>query len=281
MSQPSGERPHVKPYVFEDVFSKSLHFSIHEIQSRMRTLHPHALDLRYTRTMMAFLLFVPQPTSLVMLGLGGGSLAKFCYRYLPKTRMDAVEINPHVIALRDEFCVPPDDERFRVHEADGAQFMREVKQPCDVLLLDAFDDQGLPGALCSLRFYKDCFKAMQPGGVLVANFPAGSVGLDKCIERIRRSFAQAVMQVRGDEGDNVIVFAFKPVAGQALSPQRVGVMGRPMWMDDEAWAQLMPAFAVVLARRSLWARAQRTRNHRFARTHRYTERWVRTRRPPG
>ena len=53
---------------------------------------------------------------------GGGSLAKFCYRHLPDTCITVVEINPHVIALRDEFKVPPDDRRFRVVEADGVHF---------------------------------------------------------------------------------------------------------------------------------------------------------------
>ncbi len=31
----------------------------------------------------------------------------------PAHEIDVVEINPHVVALRNEFCVPPDDERFR------------------------------------------------------------------------------------------------------------------------------------------------------------------------
>eukprot|EP01034_Spumella_vulgaris_P002483 gene2483-3228_t len=34
------------------------------------------------------------------------------------TRIKVVEINPHVIALRDEFQVPADDERFKVRRGD-------------------------------------------------------------------------------------------------------------------------------------------------------------------
>ncbi|MDE8344502.1 MAG: hypothetical protein POG24_11875, partial [Acidocella sp.] len=64
---------------------------------------PCALDLEYSRTMMGFLLFKPEPKHIAMVGLGGGSLAKFCHRYLPATRIEVVEINPHVLALRDEF----------------------------------------------------------------------------------------------------------------------------------------------------------------------------------
>ena len=244
MSQNPSSSQHVKPYVYEDLMSKSLHFSIHEIQSRMRVLNPNSLDLRYTRTMMGFLMFNPRPESIAMVGLGGGSLAKFCYRYLPKSRMDVVEINPHVIALRDEFSIPRDGTHFRVIAADGAQFIREVTRRYDVLLLDGFDDQGLPTRLSSPRFYQDCAHALQPGGVMVANFPAGLPGLKRCVNRMRRSFQDAVMLV-GHEGlDNVIVFAFKLDEGQKLG-SRIGVMGRPMGLDIKAWEQLMPAFADI------------------------------------
>lgn len=224
--------------------SKSLHFSIHEIQSRMRVLNPHALDLRYTRTMMGFLMFNHRPESIAMVGLGGGSLAKFCYRYLPKSRMDVVEINPHVIALRDEFCIPRDGSHFRVIAADGAQFVRDASRRYDVLLLDGFDDQGLPARLSSARFYKECAAAIQPGGVLVANFPAGLPSLKTYVDRIKRAFQGAVIQVGYEGLDNVIVFALKPDELQTAMP-RVGIIGRPKGLDDEAWEQLMPAFAEI------------------------------------
>jgi spermidine synthase len=81
-----------------------------------------------------------------MIGLGGGSLAKYCYRHLPDTTITAVEINPQVIALRDQFHVPRDDERFRVICADGAKYVTDPfpdHRP-DVLLIDGYDADGLP-----------------------------------------------------------------------------------------------------------------------------------------
>jgi spermidine synthase len=244
MSQSPSAAQHVKPYVYEDLISKSLHFSIHEIQSRMQVLKPHSLDLRYTRTMMGFLMFNPHPESMAMLGLGGGSLAKFCHRYLPTSRMDVVEINPHVIALRDEFCIPPDGTNFKVIAADGAQFIRDVTSCYDVLLLDAFDDQGLPSGLSTPRFYQNCARALQPGGIMIANFPAALPELKRCINRIRRSFQDAVMVVGYEGLDNVVVFAFKLDDGQKLG-SRIGVIGCPKGLDSEAWEQLMPAFSSI------------------------------------
>ncbi|WP_374568002.1 hypothetical protein [Ideonella sp.] len=62
---------HVRPFVYESLTSKALHFSISAIQSRMKLRDPDALDLEYTQTMMGFLLFHPKPRQIVMIGLGG------------------------------------------------------------------------------------------------------------------------------------------------------------------------------------------------------------------
>ena len=60
----------------------------------------------YTRAMMAFLLFNPEPRHVLMIGLGGGSLAKYCHRKLPATRITVLELDHDVIALRAKFGIP-------------------------------------------------------------------------------------------------------------------------------------------------------------------------------
>ena len=110
-----------QPYIFDSACERRLHFTNHATQSAMSLSDPDALIAQYTRKMMAFLLFNPHPEHIVMIGLGGGSLAKFCYRNLPRSRITVVEIDEDVIALRDEFCIPKDDGRFRVVHDDGAR----------------------------------------------------------------------------------------------------------------------------------------------------------------
>ena len=81
---------------------------------------PRALDLEYSCTLMGFLSFQPEPKHIAIFGLGGGSLPKFCHRYVPAALIEAVEINPQVPALRDEFQIPRDDERLTVLPGAGA-----------------------------------------------------------------------------------------------------------------------------------------------------------------
>lgn len=48
---------------------------------------------------------------------------------------------------------------------DGAEFVKEEHQKFDVLLADGFDIGGLPDALCSLQYYDDCYKLLNPRNV--------------------------------------------------------------------------------------------------------------------
>ncbi|MDO9075757.1 MAG: transferase [Rubrivivax sp.] len=234
---------HVKPFVYETPNVKALHFSISEVQSRMQVRHPDALDLEYTRTMMGFLLFHPAPRHLTMIGLGGGSLAKFCHRHLPRTHIRAVEINPHVIALRDSFQVPPDGPRFEVVRGDGARLVREAAVPCDVLLVDGYDSSGLPSRLGMARFYDDCHDALEPGGVLVVNLHSGHHRFDILVDRMRRSFDDSVLLVDASDRSNTIVFAFKD---RDLADLRRGALRPPQGLDGVAFKQLRADFAAVV-----------------------------------
>ena len=169
MTEPHTESSTRKPFILENQVTRSLHFSAPEIQSRMSLLKPDALDLEYTRMMMGFLMFDSQPGRIAMIGLGGGSLAKFCYRHLTRTAIEVVEIDPDVIALRDAFCIPKNDDRFAVIQADGANYVRDAPARPDILLVDGFDSKGIPRQLCSQEFYKDCFDLLHENGIMVVN----------------------------------------------------------------------------------------------------------------
>jgi spermidine synthase len=201
---------HVQPYLYEDEDSVSLHFELHSIQSRMRRDDPNALVLDYTRTMMGCLLLHPAPQRLLMIGLGGGSLPKYCHHHVPHADITVVEINPHVIALREAFAVPPDSARFRVLLGDGAVLVTQQPALLDLLMVDGFTYEGQPEALCSADFYAACRAALAPDGVLVVNLSAADKHSTVYRDRIAAAFDEALLAVRSDDGGNVVVLAGAP-----------------------------------------------------------------------
>lgn len=200
---------HYEPYLMEDSVYKALHFDGRCVQSRMRKNAPNELQFGYTRMMMGFLLFNPAPKDILIVGLGGGSLSKFCFHQLPDTVITTVEISPEVIALREEFAIPLDSERFRVICADAAEYLADQTAIADVILLDGYQDYGLPPALSSQRFYRHCYGALRDNGVVTANLWGSDMTVHHCLRRIRASFDEKMLKVRSPTSDNIVAVALK------------------------------------------------------------------------
>lgn len=199
----------MQPYILETASERRLHFSQDSVQSVMRLDEPDALVTAYTRKMMAFLLFNPNPKKIVMVGLGGGSLAKFCYRNLPKTRISVVEIDDRVIALREEFHVPANDQRFRIVCDDGARYIAHSSERIDVVVVDAFDADGLAPTLADTDFYEQAARRLSSNGMLVMNFSGLTERYVLHIKRIRAAFGGSTLLVPVIADDNLLLFAFK------------------------------------------------------------------------
>lgn len=159
-----------KPFVFDDGDMRTLHFDERVVQSAMRISDPDELVILYTRAMTGFRLFQPDPARIIIIGLGGGSIAKYCYRTFPKAHLTVLETNADVIALRSQFMLPDDDARFQVLHADASVFIpAQSDATADVILLDGFDAEGAPSALYTSSFFEQCWRVLSSCGVLVAN----------------------------------------------------------------------------------------------------------------
>jgi spermidine synthase len=211
-----------KPFIVDSAPRRSLHFDLDAVQSMMDLEHPERLCLAYTRKMMAFLLFKRAPVRVLLLGLGGGSIAKFCYRRLPETAFTAVEMSPHVISLRDEFRIPADDARFRVVCADAAEYVATLPVRKDVILADACNRSGIAPELDHLEFYQNVRRALAPGGVFVANLCGESYSRSAHLLMIRQVFGETVLTLSVRVDGNVIAFAFRDgppaVEPESLAP---------------------------------------------------------------
>lgn len=196
-----------KPFIIEDGKTRRLYFGLDLVQSAMRIDDPYALEFAYTRKMMAFLLFAPEPAHVLMVGLGGGSLAKFCHRHLPQARLTVVEVSADVIALRNEFGVP-DDPRLAIVEADAAEYLPRAEGDTDVLLLDGFDARGIAPAFLDRGFYRAARRRLRFGGLAVANFAGPRKYWSRHLALLNDAFEGRVHVGTVPGGDNHIALAF-------------------------------------------------------------------------
>lgn len=204
-------------YVTERFGVRSLHIGSDTIQSSMRLARPNDLELAYTRSMMAFLLFNARPGRVVMIGMGGGSLAKFVYHRLPWAVADVIEVDARVVAIaRQQFFVPSDDERLRVRIGDGAEWVAGAGPSVDVIFVDGFDGDSQVEELSTHTFYEACLKRLAARGVLVVNLWGSDRRFHEYLERIEAAFPAGTLCLPAEKPGNVIVFGFRDNPGNPL-----------------------------------------------------------------
>ncbi len=204
-------RTYSKPFVVDDGETRRLHFSLDSLQSEMRLDDPCALTFRYTQKMMACLLFLPKPRHVGIVGLGGGSLTKFCYRQLPHTRITTIEVNQDVIRLGALFNVPRQDARLRILHADACDYFAAEaadSESMDVILLDGCDEHGTAPAFCSVLFYKRLRERLCPDGVLVVNVTGSAPRANANLRRVADAFDGRVIVIGVRTCGNRLAFAF-------------------------------------------------------------------------
>ena len=240
-----------EPYIVESKKFKALYFDSESTQSLMDMQAPIRLVVNYTETMMGFLLFHADPKKIAMIGLGGGSLAKYCHHYLPGASILVLENNPKVIALKDKFHVPENSAHFKVLEADGAAYFRDTEEKFDVLLVDGYTKLGQAAQLCSEDFYASCLACLKPDGVLVINF-SGAAGLNQVYqERIDRVFEHPSVLVVEDDRMNQILFVSN---GSSLNASAEDLQRRSRALSKTHEIHLARTTQNFLAQRKLDAR---------------------------
>jgi spermidine synthase len=217
-------------YIAERYGVRTLHIGSDTVQSAMRISAPNALELSYTRSMMGFLLFNDIPRSVLVIGLGGGSVAKFIYQRMPESRIRVVEISERVVTVaRRYFAVPQDDARFEVIIGDGAEFVQRAQVCADLILADGYDGESHVEAVSTLAFYRDCHQRLNPKGMLVVNLWGGDREFNETLKRIEQAFPAGTLCLPAEKPGNVIVFGFR------------GPVGRYSWAALDARARVLEA----------------------------------------
>ena len=236
-----------KPFVRRYGRYAALQFTRRQTQSRMLADDPDHLLIDYTRTMLAALLWAPQTARIGMVGLGGGSQVKFIHRHFPGMRLEVVENNPWVVELRREFGVPADDDRLEVVVDDGAAFVAARPGRYDVLLVDGYDETGIPPVLSTPAFYADCRDALAPGGALSVNLFCAEA--EAHLECLHAAFgADHVLVAAEHRMRNQVAFAWRDAPPHAGAAQRV-LAGRSAAAVAQLEAPLQRVTGLLAAQR--------------------------------
>jgi len=198
----------------EDGDIRYLHLDSPWIQGSMWIDKPYDIELEYVQRMMAWLLFTTPievaGAHAMQLGLGAGTITKFCHKKLKMT-CTAIELNPGVLhACRRWFRLPPDDARLRVVIADAGQEIRsrEWRGVVDALQVDLYDHEAAAPVLDSEDFYRDCRALLSPHACMTVNLFGRSSSYEASLQKIATAFGEdAVWAFKPTREGNTVVLA--------------------------------------------------------------------------
>ena len=133
---------------------------------------PQKLIFDYTQMMLTGLYLNPNPTRILIIGEGGGTIPTALHEMLPNAQIDLVELDKSVDSVARQYFDFKPDGKLRVFIEDGRVFVKRMipqKPNYDMVLLDAFDADYIPEHMLTREFLQEVKSIMTPNGVIVAN----------------------------------------------------------------------------------------------------------------
>ena len=160
---------------------------------------PTFLALPYSQVMMGVLPILEKPTRGLILGHGGGSLAKWLARYWPDLELDVVEMDPSVVKAASQYFDYTPPENHHVVVQDARTFLRNNPTQYDVVWVDVFARHLIPFHVTTQEFFEELRVHVAPDGAIAVNLASSDAPAN-----VRR--AEAVHTTMGLAFDNITTY---------------------------------------------------------------------------
>ncbi len=242
-------------FAVDDAPLRLLYLSPEHLQSAMHLDDPAYLVCAYSRVMMEVRQYLQRPQRILIIGLGGGSLLKHCFEEFPDALIDVVEINPQVLALRQEFLIPPDGGRLRTFPCDVLEFLPQCQLRYDLILLNAFDGKGMVQTLNTDSFYQHCQRCLSEHGVMALNIWGKQSVLSERLLALSKLFNQQLSLKRSPDSYNLLVYASMqalPDVAEHLKLPQLEDASQQLEQIQQWLTELMHSDAAVPAEYQSW-----------------------------
>ncbi len=176
-------------------------------QSAVNIETPYLPNLEYARNTLSALAFFPNPSAVLVLGLGGGTIPLMYQKACKNAHIDVVEIDTEMLAVARRFFKFRQTGRISVIHDDAGSYCGVTRKRYDIIIMDAYIGERQPDPLTSAGFYRNIERILSEEGVLANNLMKGrGHNFEEKCRKIKSIFSH-VHQLPGETRDNVIVFA--------------------------------------------------------------------------
>jgi len=173
-------------------------------QSSINKTHPFKLQTKYTRDMaIVFDYYRNIPETILVLGLGAGTIPSYLYHRFPKTKIYVVEILPELKEIASDYFSMPRDERLEIVIGDAYDYVMKTQIQFDLIFMDVFSKNAIPKKFCTEEFYSGLSKLTSTAGYVAFNTWIDSSSYGNYIRKLKKAFGTVIEQCVPKSGNHV------------------------------------------------------------------------------
>ncbi|SDB15022.1 spermidine synthase [Bauldia litoralis] len=146
------------------------------------------LPVYYTQSMTVGLAYAPALENAAIIGLGGGRTAWYHHKSVPDLHFTAVELDPQVAQVADQFFGVKAEENFDLEILDGRVWLTKSDETYDLIMVDAYRGPFVPFHLLTTEFYEEVASHLKPGGIAIQNVEPSTMLFDSAVATIGAAF---------------------------------------------------------------------------------------------
>lgn len=132
--------------------------------------NPQIVVYDYCKMILGALYINTKPKRVLLIGLGGGTIATAIHKLIPSADIDIVEINRDMLYVARKFFFFNPTQNIHVCIEDGSDFIRKAApNSYDLIILDAFNKDYVPESFLTDDFVMDVKKCLKQHGIVAVN----------------------------------------------------------------------------------------------------------------
>ncbi len=195
-------------WVYEKYERRCLTFKRPPTSTLQTCINPKQTDkvqFNYAKSMLSSLFFNDSPKKILILGLGGGTLANSLNILVPDAKIDIVEINPSLPKIAQKYFYPNlKNKQNNFIIQDGLKFINESEEnKYDIVMIDVFDADYIPEGFLTNEAMQNFKKVTKMGGIIAFNTFVNSDYTEKEDKLFADNFMQRYQLIQ--QGNKIII----------------------------------------------------------------------------
>jgi len=163
--------PHHHIKIIEDPPLRKMLFGsgLCQEQSAINLKSPGEHVYDYSRLSLYSLFFIPKPTDILVVGLGGAVIPNQFSILFPEANIDILELDSEVVELSKKYFNFKESDKVKAHIGDAFVTISKLEKKYDIIILDVFTKSYIPHHIMSMEFLVKVNWMLKENGVVVIN----------------------------------------------------------------------------------------------------------------